>query len=844
MFPLCYIEPTSPDPLFTKAFLEDRMRNHAPPNRAHAPACRLENPGAPSGEVAVPTRIARQYRSVVGSWHCSALLLVLLTLLAGLLPENAIGAPWVPGSSPRRLQARRPSAPSVRIQRLEPPRPWAFPAPGDPERSAEREELRSRFLDAQEALGQGRLEEAEALLTSLVDMYPALAPYVLRDLARIALSRHDSAGGAEARAREVLEMVDQMEAEPGAVQQGWAAYLRGRALLVLGRPEEAESAFSRAWAARLAPEESDVLYHYGRACEAAGWPGEAYRHYRLAEEAGTGIYADRAATAARRLEPSLTAQERMVDWEVRCERIARRVDRRWVQETVLEEIDAALETCRLTFCRRTLQRLKGKALLKLNRLEEAEPLLLALLDEEAASGNPRWETVALLQKTLARKGRREDRRRLLERFVEAGPGRDGVRAYLILAAMSTNDGDWAAAESWYRAVIEAFPGTEAALDAHWRLVWSSYRRRNPVLARRLLLERLALVPPGSEEEAQTRYWLARVLEALAQPDRAAAVLDDVRHRFRATYYGVMAYWRLAGGIPRIRTSGPVPVPEDREEYPGESPAELGVSLLFPGFADRIAEIPPGPRLLLERAKELWLMGLSGEARLELLEATRQPEAPPQVLWIAAALRHAMGSTYFGTWYAHRYLRTLDSDADVPAELLGLAYPFPFRRAVVKWSLQRGLEPALVAALILQESTFRPAIRSPAGARGLMQIMPYTEREICGWLGIRRCRTRWLDEPDFNLRLGTEYLRAMLEKFDNSLIRALASYNAGPEAVSRWTRRPGAPEEDDVFAEEIPYPETRDYVRKVVRNLAGYLEVYGSFLSKPRSPRGSGRTAMR
>ncbi len=828
------------------AFPPSRCRERGtgqPVSNLFPPANAL-SPGA--GHAPLPRRLPGNVGTIVLGFVLGHFLLAGAPRVRAAAPGFADGVASLGDvARPAIVVARGPVRPSVSIERLEDPRPWAFPPPGDPERSAEKEALREQFLGAREALDHGKLDQAEWLLTPLLETYPALRPYVLRDLGRILLGRGGLHGPAAVAAPAVLDLADRMDAEPGSVQAGWSAYLRGRALLSLGRAEEAEAALSVAWSARFSPGPGEVLYHLGRACELAGRPDDAYRYYRLSAESAPEVIARRATASADRIAPGLTSQEKAVDWEVTCEDLSRRVSRRRVQESLLEELDAGLEACDIPWCRRTLLRLKGKALLKLDRMEEAEPLLEAVLKEEVAAGRPAWETVALWQKTLARKGKREARRALLERFVAAGPGPDGVRAYLILAAMSANDGDSRRAEGYYRGVMARFPGTEAARDAHWRLVWAHVRQNDPIRARRVLLERLRAVEVGSEEEAQARYWLARTLEAFQQPERAAAVLDDVRYRFRGTYYGVMAAWRLDEGFPVVRKRAPVPPPRQDGPYPGDSPAELGIDLLFPGFADRVGEIDAaGPRVLLERAKELWLMGLQTEARLELLEATRQADAPAQVLWIAAALRFAMGSMYYGNWYAHRYVRTVDGDAEIPDTLLALAYPFPYRQAIVKRSLERGLEPALVAAVILQESTFRPVIRSPAGARGLMQIMPYTGREICGWLKIRHFRTRFLDEPDFNLRLGTAYLRAMLERFDDSLVRALASYNAGPEAVARWTKRQRRGLDDDMFVEEIPYRETRDYVRKVVRNLGGYLATYGSYLSGERKARPSSRTAMR
>jgi len=137
---------------------------------------------------------------------------------------------------------------------------------------------------------------------------------------------------------------------------------------------------------------------------------------------------------------------------------------------------------------------------------------------------------------------------------------------------------------------------------------------------------------------------------------------------------------------------------------------------------------------------------------------------------------------------------------------------------------RGLDPYLVAALIRQESTFNPRVRSRAGARGLMQIIPATGRELARQER-RTYKTRDLYNPEINILYGTRYLKTLLARFNGRVDYALASYNAGPHRVKRWTGMDMSID-PEVFIEDIPFDETRAYVKLVLRNEMLYRRLYG------------------
>jgi soluble lytic murein transglycosylase len=130
----------------------------------------------------------------------------------------------------------------------------------------------------------------------------------------------------------------------------------------------------------------------------------------------------------------------------------------------------------------------------------------------------------------------------------------------------------------------------------------------------------------------------------------------------------------------------------------------------------------------------------------------------------------------------------------------------------------------MTALIVQESTFEPAVKSSANAWGLMQLVPATGRRYAASLGIRPFSTSRLTEPDVNIRIGMAYFADLVKQFNNSVPAALASYNAGENRVARWiAERPGV--DRDEFIDDIPFTETQGYVRRIIGQAEDYRLLY-------------------
>ena len=144
------------------------------------------------------------------------------------------------------------------------------------------------------------------------------------------------------------------------------------------------------------------------------------------------------------------------------------------------------------------------------------------------------------------------------------------------------------------------------------------------------------------------------------------------------------------------------------------------------------------------------------------------------------------------------------------------------------------EQAVLLSIIRQESSFSSHVVSPAGARGLMQIMPSTAKQVAQKKKKKFAPEMLTENPEFNIEVGSAYFSEMVKRFGGSYILAIAAYNAGPTNVRRWIKAIGNPEDEDIdpidWIEMIPFNETRNYVQRVLEN----LHIYRRHLNYPET----------
>jgi soluble lytic murein transglycosylase len=311
-------------------------------------------------------------------------------------------------------------------------------------------------------------------------------------------------------------------------------------------------------------------------------------------------------------------------------------------------------------------------------------------------------------------------------------------------------------------------------------------------------QRWALISPAlqamsadEQKDITWVYWRARALQGAAQEgpegdaDRLAArqLLESISGQM--SFYGKLAHEDLGGAV----TLPPKPA--------ALSNAERDAARRNPGFERALLLIAIGLRN--EGVRE-WNFTLRGLNERELLAAAQL--ACDNEVW-------------------DRCINT--SDRTRQEVDMAQRFPMPYRQDVVAQAREIGLDPAYIYGLIRQESRFIMDARSHVGASGLMQIMPATARWTAKKIGLEY-KPDMITDRAINLRLGTAYLKLVLDDFGGSQALAAAAYNAGPGRPRRW--RDGPLMEPAAWAENIPFAETRDYVKKVLSNAVYYNALLG------------------
>jgi soluble lytic murein transglycosylase len=152
------------------------------------------------------------------------------------------------------------------------------------------------------------------------------------------------------------------------------------------------------------------------------------------------------------------------------------------------------------------------------------------------------------------------------------------------------------------------------------------------------------------------------------------------------------------------------------------------------------------------------------------------------------------------------------------------YPWPFKEEIIHVAVDFELDPYLLVAVVKVESGFDPQAHSEAGALGLMQLMPSTARWVAQQTGLVDFHPDLLYQPEINLMIGGWYLRHLLQDFDGNLIAGLAAYNAGRGNVEYWLQT-GLWQGTSADLKNIPFPETREYIKAVLRNYEIYKYLY-------------------
>lgn len=381
----------------------------------------------------------------------------------------------------------------------------------------------------------------------------------------------------------------------------------------------------------------------------------------------------------------------------------------------------------------------------------------------------------------------------------------------------TNQDDLAA--TTFRDLYAKFPTGPRAERAAWKYGWWRYKTGDYAETVRVF-ESAAAAFPRSDYRPSFLYWAARSHAHLGAGAQAEARMRLVYNDYANSYYGRLAHKSLGRRADALTGSNDAVAASRQKPAAGERPP-----------------LPTEPTIRLLLAN-----GLYDEALNELRYAQRAWGASPAIDATMAWAYHRKGELRRAISLMRRtYPQFLTSNGQqLPTEILQVIFPLTYWDSIRRHSAANNLDPYIVAALIAQESTFDPQIRSVANAWGLMQIVPGTGRRMAQAAGIRGFNTGMLTNAETNLRLGTLYFSKLINQFGGTYY-ALASYNAGENRIVRWkAERPGIDEEE--FIDDIPFPETQNYVKRILGTAEDYRRLYGAGNGKPLPVIGASSTA--
>ncbi len=423
----------------------------------------------------------------------------------------------------------------------------------------------------------------------------------------------------------------------------------------------------------------------------------------------------------------------------------------------------------------------GQTLFRSRHYKDAEQALVKLTthnDAEIACEAAYW-----LARTYDRTGNERQAVALYSRVAEAYPQSELADDALFHAAQIKKfRGEYGEAVAILEKLVSRYPSSVLVSRAIWETAWNRYLTKDFKGAADSLA-RLVENPPYRE---QALYWLARAKDASGEKDQANTIFARLMEEYPYGFYS-MRYQNKAG----IKNGQfPVPGSEAVSSFP----------------------VPSG----YDRAKALITFGLIDEAGMELTACKKKAYGRSRLLelarlyWEIQDYRSAMGlfikvdrnSSY--TW--------------------NFSYPKAFSEHVSHYADSYKVPQSLAYSIIRAESNFFPSALSPAGAVGLMQVMPTTakllHKDKSGKIDASQ-----LTHPELNINLGMKHVKDLFKRYDGNLIFTIAAYNSGSTPVDRW-RKSFPALQDDEFIENIPYPETREYVKNVLTSMEIYRSLYG------------------
>jgi soluble lytic murein transglycosylase len=452
------------------------------------------------------------------------------------------------------------------------------------------------------------------------------------------------------------------------------------------------------------------------------------------------------------------------------------------------------------------------------RLNGREYRTAVSLFDQVEPGNPDWGAAQLSRVEALLKLSNDDQARQALQTVADSDAPHAGSALLRVGQLQERDGTLSDAEATYMRMAELAP--DRAAEALFHVGFMRFVRGDRAGALFAWQTGLASGPPTPSMQAQLRYWTARVLPAGTGPVQDA--LSKAATLAPESYYGLRAQEQLDSSLVAASTSASnstawlVPSATEIQE-------RAAWSASFKTTPERAAGDVAG-LAALKRADALLELGLRTEASWEIDGVVQQYAQTKDLAHMAAV----------GDWLAARDLpqltlrvgrqmRDLVGLENLPRAVQKQVYPAGWGDLVAEQAAQYGVDPLLMLALMRQESSFDPRAQSGAEAMGLTQVVPATGRSIASRLGRTDFALRDLLKPAVSVEFGTWFMSQLLGDYKGRVFPALAAYDAGGGNVARWLQRFG--DDPDVLVEQIPFDETRTYLRIVYDNYIHYVRLY-------------------
>lgn len=397
-----------------------------------------------------------------------------------------------------------------------------------------------------------------------------------------------------------------------------------------------------------------------------------------------------------------------------------------------------------------------------------------------------------------------------ELYVKHGEDSRASEGQYLAAWVSYNAGDFVQASERMIKYASQFKKAANRSEALWFAGWSAFLDKKDGLARRSF-EQLIEEHPQSDLSPQARYWIGRIKQRGGDDEGAKDAYRQVLGRTPLSYWG---FWSMA----RLEQYG--------EKTVLDAPPETKESPL----AKIVAMLGPDRPINIDRAIALHNADLKNEALDELTAANTYLRKIKDTAGrtMVADLLQSLGAHYMA--YLVGASIALDGGDLVSGKPYAWrawrhAYPRAFDKEVKISSAAHDVNTELILSIMRTESSFRPTIKSPVGAYGLMQLMPGTAAQIGRSESIARPHAARYKNPDSNVWLGGWYLAQLLNRYDGQLAPAIGAYNAGPGAMDKWMTNFGGLELDE-FVERVPYRETRRYIRRVLETYMVYRRLSG------------------